>query len=97
METIGNRIQRLREEQGLSVVGLASAVGVSPGAIHQLERGNVKVPNLLFGCRLANVLCVDPMYLALGEGASWSENFAHLDARVRALERHMNEQRRQRR
>lgn len=94
METFAERLRRLREEQGLSVPDLASSVGVSPGAIRQLERGEVKNPGFALGVRIANALCADPGYLALGKGASFTDHFDSLDRRVRALERAAVDQRR---
>jgi hypothetical protein len=36
------------------------------------------------------------MYLAMGEGASWTEQFAHMEKRVRALEEYVALQKRRR-
>jgi len=85
-ETFGQRLRRLRDERGLSVVELASAVGASQGALRQLESGNIKTPSFLLGVRLAIQLNVDPHYLALGEGSSMTERFEVLERRLTKLE-----------
>lgn len=62
------RVRRLRLERGLGVTDLASSVGVSPGAIRQLESGVTVNPGFALGLRIAGCLNVDPWYLAFGEG-----------------------------
>jgi transcriptional regulator with XRE-family HTH domain len=86
-ETFGARLRRVREEKGFTVPDLAAAVGVSPGAIRQLESGQVKNPAFSLGLRLADRLNVDPHYLAVGEGFSVTERLDNLELRVMKLER----------
>lgn len=88
-ESFGERLRRLRLEQGYTVVDLAAAVGAAEGTLRHLESGDVKSPNLLLGIRLADQLKVDPRYLALGEGSSTSERFDALERRVRKLEQRL--------
>ena len=90
-ETFAERLRRIRTAKGFTVVDVASGVGVSPGAIRQLESGQVKAPSFLLGVRLANHLDVDPMHLALGGAASTNERIGDLDRRVTKLERAMVE------
>jgi hypothetical protein len=45
---------------------LAHAVGVTEGAIRQMESGQTKAASFVFGLRLARVLDVTPWYLATG-------------------------------
>jgi len=85
-ESFAARLRRLRDEQGLSMVALASAVGASEGAIRQLESGRVKTPNFLLGLRLAEFFNVDPRYLALGDGVNLSQRVDSLERRVSKLE-----------
>jgi transcriptional regulator with XRE-family HTH domain len=94
MRTVGERVKRLREERGLSVLELASSVGCSEATIRQLESGHVQAPSFVLGVRLANALNADPAFLALGEGQSFSERFDLLDRRLRAVERELAERRR---
>jgi transcriptional regulator with XRE-family HTH domain len=49
--------------------GLAHAVGVTEGAIRQMESGQTKSASFAIGLRLARVLGVTPWYLATGEEA----------------------------
>jgi transcriptional regulator with XRE-family HTH domain len=86
-ETFAARLRRVREEKGFTVPDLASAVGVSPGAIRQLESGQIKNPAFSLGLRIADRLNVDPHYLALGEGFSVTERLENLENRVMKLER----------
>jgi transcriptional regulator with XRE-family HTH domain len=86
-ETFAERVRRVREERGFTVPDLAAAVGVSPGAIRQLESGQIKNPSFALGLRLANRLNVDPQYLALGEGFSLTERLESIEQRVAVLER----------
>jgi transcriptional regulator with XRE-family HTH domain len=85
-ETFGQRLRRLREEQGMSVPELASAVGASEGTIRQLESGNVKNPAFALGLRISDKLNVDPHVLALGEGFSMRDRFELVEGRVERLE-----------
>ena len=86
METFGERLRRLRNERGITVVDLALAVGAAEGTIRQIENGSVKMPSFLLGVRLANQLNVDPNYLALGEGFSMSERFDAIERRLKQIE-----------
>ena len=89
-ETFAERVRRVREERGFTVPDLAAAVGVSPGAIRQLESGQIKNPSFALGLRLANRLNVDPQYLALGEGFSLTERLESIEQRVATLERQVD-------
>jgi transcriptional regulator with XRE-family HTH domain len=86
-ETFGARLRRLRLERGLDVPDLASAVGVSEGAIRQLEAGRTKNPPFALGLRLSDQLNVDPHYLARGVGFSVTDRLDRLEGRVAKLER----------
>jgi len=87
----------------LSLTELAHAVGVSEGAIRQMEMGQTKSASFKVGVKLAHVLGVTPWYLALGTDPP-SENespatdrerwaplhaFEHALLRISALERHV--------
>jgi transcriptional regulator with XRE-family HTH domain len=85
-ETFGDRLRRLREEQGFSIATLAVEIGVSEGAIRQMETGNVKSPSLLVGLRLAHRLGIDPYELALGDGSNLNERLILVERRLDALE-----------
>jgi transcriptional regulator with XRE-family HTH domain len=86
-ETFAARLRRVREEKGFTVPDLAAAVGVSPGAIRQLESGQSKNPGFALGLRIADRLSVDPHYLALGEGFSLTERLELVENRMAKLER----------
>lgn len=85
-ESFGDRLRRLREEQGFSVTDLASSVGVSDSAIRQLELGNVKSPSFALGLRIADRLNVDPHYLALGAGFSMTDRIDGMEKRLVKVE-----------
>ena len=44
-ESLGSRIRSLRQERGLSLRGLAERIGLSPGYLSQLERGEAENPS----------------------------------------------------
>jgi transcriptional regulator with XRE-family HTH domain len=54
-ETMGNRIQRLRQEAGLSQAQLARAAGIPPGTLKNWEQ-NLRVPGLRHAVKLALAL-----------------------------------------
>jgi transcriptional regulator with XRE-family HTH domain len=85
-ETFAQRLRRLREERGSTIAGLAAEVGVSEGAIRQLETGNVKSPSFVVGLRLAHALGIDPYELASGEGSNVGERLMLVERRLAKLE-----------
>lgn len=88
MEPFGDRLRRLRLDSNLTPSSLAHLVGVTEGAIRQMESGQTKSASLLIGLRLADALNVDVRYLAIGEGESEAGN--SLIERVAALEKKVN-------
>lgn len=68
-ETFGQRVRRLRERYDVSVGTLAASVGVTEGAIRQIESGQTKSASFGVGVRLADALGVSPHYLATGKEA----------------------------
>ena len=88
-ETFGERLRRLRTEQGYTVVDLAAAVGAAEGTIRHLENGAVKSPTFLLGLRLAEHLKVDPRYLALGEGIGVAARFDAMERRLSKVEQRL--------
>jgi len=61
------RLRTLREQQGLRVGELASAVGKTEGAIRQMESGQTKFASFAVGLRLSRELHVSPWYLCFGD------------------------------
>ena len=86
IETFAQRLRRLREEHGRSIAELATEVGVSEGAIRQMETGNVRSPSFVVGLRLAHYLGVDPYYLASGEGSNLSDRLILVERRLAKIE-----------
>jgi transcriptional regulator with XRE-family HTH domain len=64
-ETLGQRIQRLREKQGLSASELARRVDVTPTAVWNWENDNTQ-PRYLTLIRIAEVLGVSADFLETG-------------------------------
>jgi transcriptional regulator with XRE-family HTH domain len=64
--TFGDRLRTLRSRQRLTPSALAHAVGVTEGAIRQMESGQTKNASFLVGLRLARLFGVSPWYLATG-------------------------------
>jgi transcriptional regulator with XRE-family HTH domain len=86
-ETFGQRLRRLRTEQGFTVVALAAIARTAEGTIRHLEAGDAKTPSLLLGVRLADALHVEVRFLALGEGSTVAQRFDALERRLDKLER----------
>ena len=66
MDTMGKRIEALREARGLSVVELAEKVGVTRGLIWQWETDMVKGIRPENFVRLCHALGTTPEYLVWG-------------------------------
>jgi transcriptional regulator with XRE-family HTH domain len=88
LESFGERLRRLRVARGVSCAQLAHRVGVTEGAIRQMESGQTKMASFVIGLRLAKELGTGAWYLANGVPDD-AEPPAGPDAialRVRALE-----------
>ncbi len=68
-QPFGERLRSLRTRRRLTPSALAFAVGVTEGAIRQMESGQTKNASFLVGLRLSQVLGVSPWFLATGENA----------------------------
>jgi transcriptional regulator with XRE-family HTH domain len=88
-ETFGQRLRRLRAARGISCSELAYRVGVTEGAIRQIETGQTKNPSFVIGLRIADVLQVDPWELAVGWRSSSSEHDRSPEERIAMLEHRM--------
>jgi len=91
-ECFGQRLRRLRTGRAISCAQLAHRVGVTEGAIRQMESGQTKMASFVIGLRLARELGVDAWYLANGDedvaydpSASLATRVAALEARVRLI------------
>lgn len=92
-ESFGERLRALRTRRRMTPSALAHAVGVTEGAIRQMESGQTKSASLLVGIKLAGVLGVTVTYLATGrekipETESPSPDRSILE-RLERLERHV--------
>jgi transcriptional regulator with XRE-family HTH domain len=88
VETIAERLARLRLEQGLSIADLARAARTTEGAIRSLLNGTSKLPKFDTGLRLADALGVNPWYILGGlEYDPLESGLRLLEARLEALER----------
>jgi transcriptional regulator with XRE-family HTH domain len=94
-ESFGERLRALRTRRRMTPSALAHAVGVTEGAIRQMESGQTKSASLLVGIKLAGVLGVTVTYLATGrekipETESPSpDRSAPILERLERLERHV--------
>ena len=66
VESFGERLRRLRLARGMSCAQLAHCVGVTEGAIRQMESGQTKMASFVIGLRLAKELGTGAWYLANG-------------------------------
>jgi transcriptional regulator with XRE-family HTH domain len=85
-ETFGERLRSLRTRRQMTPSALAHAVGVTEGAIRQMESGQTKSASFLVGLKLANVLGVTAWFLATGRDNPETESPSP-DRPVAALER----------
>ena len=69
METLGERIRRLRQQKNISQRQFAKMVGTSPGLISFIERDRNK-PNYQIVGRMAKVLGTTSDFLIYGEESS---------------------------
>ena len=67
METIGERIARLRAAKDITQSELARLVGVTSSAINQIESGMTKAPRAEVMFAIADALDVDARELTFGE------------------------------
>ena len=88
VESFGERLRRLRLDRGISCAQLANRVGVTEGAIRQMESGQTKIASFVIGLRLAKELGTDPWYLANGvvDAAEAHTGADGITLRVAALE-----------
>lgn len=97
MELFGERLRRLRVAAGLSASGLARTVGVTDGAIRQMESGQTKSASFAVGLAIAAALGIDPWLLAFGasradardepEAPNLAARVARLEDRMKIVER----------
>ncbi len=87
-DTFSERLRSLRTRRRLTPSALAHAVGVTEGAIRQMESGQTKSASFLVGLKLSHVLGVSPWFLATGRDAPpESESPGQDRASVALLER----------
>lgn len=88
VEFFGERLRRLRVARGLSCAHLAQRVGVTEGAIRQMESGQTKMASFVIGLRLAKELDTGAWYLANGvpDDAAAHDGADAISLRVTALE-----------
>ncbi|MEA2687787.1 MAG: Helix-turn-helix domain [Candidatus Eremiobacteraeota bacterium] len=93
VESFGERLRGLRLARGLSCAQLAHRVGVTEGAIRQMESGQTKMASFVIGLRLAKELGTDAWYLANGVTDDPEARAGGADAislRVTALEQRIS-------
>lgn len=66
IETMGDRIKRLREAQNLTQTELGELCGVSKSAVSQWEDGSTSNIKIIPFLKLCDALKTDPHYLAYG-------------------------------
>jgi transcriptional regulator with XRE-family HTH domain len=86
-ETFGDRLRSLRTKRRLTPSALAHAVGVTEGAIRQMESGQTKSASFLVGLKLAHFLGVTAWFLATGRDAAPETESPSPDRVLAATER----------
>jgi transcriptional regulator with XRE-family HTH domain len=92
VQSFAERLRHLRLERGISCAQLANRVGVTEGAIRQMESGQTKMASFVIGLRLAKELGTDPWFLANGvaDGEEAKTGADALALRVAALEQRLS-------
>ena len=86
-DSFRERLRAFREQRNLRVGELASSVGVTEGAIRQMESGQTKNASFGVGLLLSRELHVNPWYLCFGDAGVVLETGAHsAEAGAKALE-----------
>ena len=67
METIGERIKRLRETCGLTRADLAYKTDITPQGIAAIENGETKAPSFPVGLKIARALNTEAWEIAFGK------------------------------
>jgi DNA-binding XRE family transcriptional regulator len=65
VESMGQRVRRLRERQGWTARFLGDLIGAHPTTIRRIENG--AIPTLAHGMGLAEAFGVQPEYIAYGK------------------------------
>lgn len=101
MESFGDRLRKFRLARLLSTSDLAFRVGVTEGAIRQLESGRTKSPSFSIGLKLAEALDVDPWLLSVGvsqqdrnqqpKDGTLKDRVGALETRMTRIERQMSQ------
>jgi transcriptional regulator with XRE-family HTH domain len=86
-DSFGDRLRTLRTRRHLTPSSLAHAVGVTEGAIRQMESGQTKSASFLVGLKLSHVLGVSPWFLATGRDAPAETESPVQDRALALLER----------
>jgi DNA-binding XRE family transcriptional regulator len=73
METMGQRIKKMRDQRGWTQGQLAERVGVTVSAVSQWELDQTENVKLLPFLRLAKLFETDPHYLVFGQGRGSQE------------------------
>lgn len=92
VESFGERLRRLRVARSVSCAQLAHRVGVTEGAIRQMESGQTKMASFVIGLRLAKELGTGAWYLANGisDDAESADGPDTITLRVCALEQRVS-------
>lgn len=77
--TIGHRIRSMRTTQGLSQTKLARAVGLTQGALSQIELGLVRAIKAETLVRLSAAMRTNPQWLQTGKGSPVLEALDSVD------------------
>ena len=72
MGAIGERLRRARKARKVTQVELAARTGVAHSTVVRIERGQAR-PQIATVAKIAEVLGVDPRWLAFGGGPERTE------------------------
>ena len=89
METIGDRLKKLRKENKLTQKDMAEKLGIHPNTISMYEKGNRNIPSTMIK-KISDTFNVSTDYLLRGEEKNEKQEFSSLDESLLNDENYLN-------
>lgn len=89
METIGDRLKKLRKENKLTQKDMAEKLGIHPNTISMYEKGNRNIPSSMIK-KISDTFNVSTDYLLRGEEKKGKQEFSSLDESLLNDENYLN-------
>ena len=89
METIGDRLKKLRKEKKLTQKDMAEKLGIHSNTISMYEKGNRNIPSTMIK-KISDTFNVSTDYLLRGEEKNGKQEFSSLDETLLNDENYLN-------